>query len=680
MALPSRRLGRARLGPAVLGAVLVAVPLVLLAFPAPPAAHAAALGKGARRSAAAPPADRDEPVSEAAREAVDPGAPSGPTLPREVALADLDPRGPWRIRRLRIEGVGPVRSWLLRSGVGTETRPFWAFWRARPEFSPAYLQADLERVRRELEAEGYYSAQVDGRVTVLQDPSGTGREREPGLVDATIAIDEGPPVRVCRLDFDIARRDFPAADFRELRRRFPFRVGDVFEQRAYEQGAALLTAHLRSHGYADGVAKRKARVDVPSGCADVVYRVRPGESAVFGPTEIEGLDAVDREIAERELAYRAGEIYDEREVTETIRRLRALRIFSVVRLQRDPITDGDVPMRLSLTEGPSREIRLGIGYSTDDGPRGLASWWHYNFLGDGRLLGFSARVSEFSRSITGSFLQPHFLGFRSTARLDLQIGQEDESTYVDDFVLLTPRIEWQLWPNVAANVFFGFHYDSLSGVSDQTKEALGVFQSSGFTNAFGLGLRWQWVNDPIDPRRGIVAALSPEVAGGPLGGDFSHFRLVGDVRGYLPVYGDLVLATRVLAGSVAPYDGTPQIPLWARFYAGGTTAFPVRGYARRRVGPLSASNDPLGGRTATVVSAELRHPIVDPVWGVVFVDAGDVELSAWTLNPRNFQTGVGFGIRAVTPIGPIEAALGFGLNREGGDSLVQFAFTIGPDF
>src|SRR5690606_9390201 len=112
----------------------------------------------------------------------------------------------------------------------------------------------------------------------------------------------------------------PASDFAALRERFPLRVGDVFDQMAYEQGAALLTAHLRSHGYPDGETRRRARVDVPRGCADVVYRVRPGPSAVFGPTEITGLEGIDRDVVTRELAYREGEIYDEREVAETIRR------------------------------------------------------------------------------------------------------------------------------------------------------------------------------------------------------------------------------------------------------------------------------------------------------------------------------------------------------------------------
>lgn len=606
--------------------------------------------------------------------------PPASDLPREVPLEKLDTRGPWRLRGLDVEGVGPVRAWMLRSGLATETRPFWAFWRDRPDFTPAYLQADLERVRRELEADGYYSAAVEGRITILEEPTGKGTERKPGLVDAKIVVDRGEPVHVCRLDIDLGPKDIPSTDFAALRKKFPLAVGDVFEQSAYEAAAALLTSHARNYGYPQAETRRRARVDVPTGCATVTYRLRPGDSGVFGKLEIDGLDKVERDVVERELAFREGEVYDERDVAETVRRLRALRIFSVVSLKQDPLQDRAVPIRLSLVEGDWHEIRLGAGYSTDDGVRGLASWWDYNFLGGARQLGVSARVSEITRSVTASFIQPHFFGYDDKARVDFQLGREDESTYIDDFGLLTPRIEWQITPSTLANIFFGLHYDSLSSVSPQTQMDLGVFQDSGFTNSFGLGLRWQWLDDPIDPRSGLVIGLSPEVSGGVLGGDFNHFRLVGDVRGYLPLGGDLILTSRVLAGSVAPFDDTPQIPLWARFYAGGTTTFPVRGYARRRVGPLSGSNDPLGGRSATVVSLELRHPIILPVWGVLFVDAGDVELSAWTLRPENFQTGVGFGLRASTPIGPIEADLGFGLNREGGDSLVQFAFTIGPDF
>jgi outer membrane translocation and assembly module TamA len=146
------------------------------------------------------------------------------------------------------------------------------------------------------------------------------------------------------------------------------------------------------------------------------------------------------------------------------------------------------------------------------------------------------------------------------------------------------------------------------------------------------------------------------------------------------VWGDLVLASRLSAGTIVPYGGTRQIQFWDRFYAGGTGINPVRGYARRRVGPLSGSNDPIGGRSVVVGTMELRYPLFGPLQGVAFVDAGDVELSAWQLQPQNIQTGVGFGVRANSPVGPVELDLGFGLNHRGGDSLLQVAFTIGPNF
>jgi outer membrane translocation and assembly module TamA len=344
------------------------------------------------------------------------------------------------------------------------------------------------------------------------------------------------------------------------------------------------------------------------------------------------------------------------------------------------VRDGEVPVRLSLTPGQHREIRLGVGYSTEDGIRGLASWWSYNFFGGGRQLGISARASQINRSVSVSFLQPYFPAPTMRSSLTFNLGQDDESTYLDDFARLTPRIDWRVNNDIRATVFINGQYDSLSGVTDQTKQDLGVFQSSGFTVAPGLGLYWTALDDPVNPTFGLALGGSAEVAGGPFGADFDWYRLIFDGRAYHPVYGDLIFATRMTAGTIVPYDDTPQIPLWDRFYAGGSGINPVRGYGRRRVGPISGSDDPLGGRTVVVGSVELRYPLWGPLIGVLFVDAGDVELSSWQFQPENIQTGVGFGLRALSPVGPVELDIGFGLDRHPGDSLVQVNFSIGPNF
>ncbi|MEW6271031.1 MAG: BamA/TamA family outer membrane protein [Thermodesulfobacteriota bacterium] len=607
-----------------------------------------------------------------------------------VPLEQLDARRTWRIAGIEIDGLSFVQRFLYVSDLQTKTRPFWVFWRERPEFHAADLEADATRVQRELRAEGFYQAQVRPEVEVLQQPHEGATEDdpgEPGLVRARLVVELGERVVVCRVDLDLGPLPIPADGMRRLRKDFAIVVGQHFTEGDYQGAAQQIVDFLGENGYAAATVERRAVVDVPRLCADVTYRAVAGEVAVFGETSIEGLTDVSNALVEQEIAYQPGEVYDTRKTAETIRRLRGLRLFTIARLVPESVVDGVAPMRLTLTEGPPREIRLGAGYSTEDGVRGLASWSHYNFLGGGRQLSFSARVSQVRRSIAANFLQPHFPASSMKTYVSFTLGQDDESTYVDDFVRAVPRVDWRIDNETEASFFLTAGYDSLSDVSDQSKAALPGYQNSGFTVAPGAGVRWSRLDDPVNPSKGLALGGSVEVANEAFGSDFDWYRVIVDGRAYRPLWGEWVLATRLTAGTIAPYGDTDQIQFWDRFYAGGTGINPVRGYARRRVGPLSGSDDPIGGRSVVVGSLELRHPIWGPLQGVLFVDAGDVELSAWQFRPENIQTGVGFGVRAVTPVGPVELDIGFGLDRgrrldgsDSDDSLVQVHFTIGPNF
>jgi len=606
-------------------------------------------------------------------------SPSGAADAGFVPLDDLDARRSWRVTTVDVEGLDVLQRFLWVPRLQTQTRPWWVFWRARPEFQPGDLQADATRLARELHALGFYEATARAEVEVLRPPGAT--DDDPGLVRGRIVVDLGERVKVCRLHIDFGDLPIEEDGIRRLRRQFAIVVGDNFTESDYQGAAQQIVDYLGENGYAAATVTRDAVVDVPRRCASVTYRADAGRMALFGHTSIDGLTDVAEDVVRQDIVYEPGEVYDTRKVSETLHRLRGLRLFNIVRLVPEGIGENDeAPMRLSLTEGPQREIRLGIGYSTDDGIRGLASWTHYNWLGGGRQLGFTARLSQVRRLISANFTQPHFPGRSTRALVNLTIGRDDESTYVDDFVRVIPRIEWRAARNVDVNFSIVASYDSLSSVSDASKEDLPGFVTSGFTVAPGAGVRWIRVDDSITPSRGFALSVATDVANTGFGSDFDWYRLYADSRTYLPLYGDLVVSTRLSGGTIVPYGSTDQIQFWDRFYAGGTGINPVRGYGRRRVGPLSGSDDPLGGRSVVIGSLELRHPIVGPVQGVAFVDAGDVELSAWQFQLANVQTGVGFGVRANTPVGPAELGVGFGLNRRADDALMQVYFNIGPDF
>lgn len=640
----------------------------------------------------------------------DASAPSDTTWVSPVAI---DPDRPWRVKSVDIEGVNPLRAWTLASGLSTVARPWWAIWRKARRFHPAFLAQDVESLKRALEADGYYDAKVTAEVRVLHAPDGdwsdeplmplpawlfrrapwlVGGDRpgpvvdefaghEPGLVAVRLRIERGDPTYVCWLGIDLEGGGIPEEDAARFRRQVPLVSGEVFAEADYRRTAELLGGYYADHGHPTPLVEPKAAVDLGTRCAWVSYVVKPGPAATFGETGIDGLGALQPEIATRELAWEPGEPFDARLVRETERRLRGLRVFSLARVEPGAIKDGKVPMRLSLEPGDTQEVRLGVGYSSEEGVRGLASWWNYNAFGGGEQIGFSARVSQINRIVTASYVEPHFPGQRNRSALTFNLGVDDETTYRDDFGRVTPQIDWRIGRNLTGAVFLRGAYDSLSQVSDATRADLAVYENVGFTVSAGGSMRWTHVDDLLDPHQGFVLNVSTEVAGGPLlGADFSWLRTIATLRAYRPIFGDLLGAMRITLGAIPPYDGTQEIPLWSRFYAGGTGIYGVRGYGRWRVGPITGSNDPLGGRTLAIGSLEGRYPIWGPLLGVLFVDTGDVEKSAWTISPRNFQTGVGFGFRANTPIGPVELDLGFGLDRPRGDSLVQLAFSIGPEF
>jgi len=92
-------------------------------------------------------------------------------------------------------------------------------------------------------------------------------------------------------------------------------------------------------------------------------------------------------------------------------------LFRTVRIDESPGPDGRVDMHVRVTDAPPREVRFGIGYDTEEQIRGLATWRNYDFLGDARQLGFTARVSFIRRTLAADFLQPHFPVHDSRIRL-----------------------------------------------------------------------------------------------------------------------------------------------------------------------------------------------------------------------------------------------------------------------
>ncbi len=145
------------------------------------------------------------------------------------------------------------------------------------------------------------------------------------------------------------------------------------------------------------------------------------------------------------------------------------------------------------------------------------------------------------------------------------------------------------------------------------------------------------------------------------------------------LWGDNWLVSRVALGAAWAYGNSSQVPYAEQFYVGGANS--IRAWTARELGPGSyrAPADQRNGyfdQTGTFkfeLNTEYRFPIVGPLHGAVFIDAGNVwllkkdplrpggELKASTFL-KDIALGTGVGLRFDISMLVLRADLGIGIH------------------
>ncbi len=147
-----------------------------------------------------------------------------------------------------------------------------------------------------------------------------------------------------------------------------------------------------------------------------------------------------------------------------------------------------------------------------------------------------------------------------------------------------------------------------------------------------------------------------------LGNPFAQFlKITTELRNLFKVRGRTHVATRLMAGVIAPYGNSQYAPYSEQFYIGGANS--IRAFTARTIGPgsyhPSESNYAYLDETGDLkleANVELRFPIVGNLYGATFLDAGNV----WLLHNQtdrpdgeislkdlwnDIALGTGFGLR-----------------------------------
>jgi translocation and assembly module TamA len=520
----------------------------------------------------------------------------------------------------------------------------------------ARLLVLAERDTRELLAtQGYFTP----RLEIRRETGAGGIPRvlidvQPGEATTVVSVDVG-------FEGDIRDSADPAAarQRNDIGARWSLPAGRRFTQEAWDDAKSGALRELVARRYPAGrVSYSLADVDAATSRARLGIRLDSGPLFRLGDLRVSGVQRYDPVLVPRLARLPRGSIYDQDEIQRAQLRLAGSGYFDSAFVFVDPAGDpAAAPVQVNLREAPLHRVVLGIGVSTDTGPRASLEYTHNQLP----VLGW--------RAVTKLQLdrKAPFAGVELTAipgEDGWRWGVAARAERLDDGTLVTNAQQLRVGRSRAGdhidrNVYV--QYDRATVRAEPGTPA----ELTDIGDGTAISANYIWTGRYFDrtpyPSQGF--AIGAEVGGGlTLTGTRSPFqRTVLRWTSIRPLeQGRLQL--RAEGGAVLAKESA-RVPSSQLFRTGGDTS--VRGYGYRDIG-VERGGVVVAGRYLAVGSAEWQRPIrrggVATDWeSAVFLDAGAVADDPGALRPA---WGAGVGARYRSPLGPLQADLAYGFKAK----------------
>ena len=589
-----------------------------------------------------------------------------------------------KVTSFKIQGAKALSASQVTSVLGTHASS-WIPWGRKRYFDRAVFDADLRRIEAYYSDRGYPDAKVtafDAKLNEKQD-----------AIALSITVSEGQPLLVDRVElagFDILR---PGAE-RNLRPRLPLKPNTPLDRAQLTATQAMASRALQDRGYPFAQVTTDETI-IEGKRVVITLNAMPGAAARYGEVAVAGNKSVGDDVIIRTLAFEPEDRFSLATIQLSQRRLYELGLFQLatVSLKSEQVSDGRVPVQITVAEAKHRQVKLGAGYGSEEHLRGQAEWKHVNFFGGARTATVEGKWSALERGLRGSFKQPYVFSPKISVTLSGQAWFTDEPAFWLDTNGGRATMNYELTDRNPVNGRGARSQFSVSIIGERedyviTRDALTDLenrnqlialgldprtgQGHGFLGAIALDYQRTTVDSVLDASNGYTLLGHLERAGGFLPGDFAYKEWGVEARQYQRIGRIGVLATRGRISTLDP-DGTDAlcalpsvtpaicpVPFFKRYFLGGSNS--LRGWGRFEVSPLSAFGLPIGGLSYFEGSTEFRAPLVGKMSGVVFLDGGSVAEHAWDVAVKELRYDAGLGLRYLTPIGPVRVDFAHQLN------------------
>ncbi|MEJ8836703.1 autotransporter assembly complex protein TamA [Ramlibacter sp. AN1133] len=518
------------------------------------------------------------------------------------------------------------------------------------EIARLIVLADKD-ARELLATQGYFAPQVS-------------IAREPGP-RTRLVVDVQPGERTRVTDVDIAfegdiatSTDADAVAQRQaIVAGWELPAGRPFASAPWDQAKSTATRQLLARRYPAGrISYSLADVDAASASAKLGLRLDSGALFRLGPVRVAGIERYDPVLVSRLARLPEGTVYDQDRIVQAQLRLAGSGYFDSAFIFIDPQSDPQAaPVQVTVREAPLQKVVLGLGFTTDGGPRATVEHTHNRLP----VIGWRA-VTKLQAEKKNPYLQTEWIAIPDASGWRWAALARAERLDDDRLVTNSQRLRMGRFQNgdrIDRNMYV--QYERATVDNPRNVELTPVDTGTGSAITGNYIWTGRYFDDLQLPTRGYGIGL--ELGGGlTLGNVRQPFqRTVVRWLGFRPLErGRLQL--RAEGGAVLARQNA-TIPAPQLFRTGGDTT--VRGYKYLDIGVPLPGGFVGPGRYLAVGSVEWQRPIVrggrrTEFEHTLFVDAGSVADQIGDLKPK---VGIGTGVRWRSPVGPVEGAIAYGM-------------------
>lgn len=578
------------------------------------------------------------------------------------------------IRKIDFIGNKAFNATELEEELLSKENRWYRWFTSMDTYDPDRFLYDQELLKRFYLRHGYMDFQIVSASAELS------QSREDFYL--TLVIDEGPRYKIGDIKIVSELKGFDADTVKD---QVSVQSGKWYNNVKIENSELSLINAVGAQGFPFVDVSSKAEKRNGEDVVDLTFTVKEGQHLFIDEIQISGNNRTYDRVIRREFRFAEGDAYSPTKIRRSKQRIENLNYFD--RVMMDVGQSQDAPdraiLKTEVSEKSTGALKLGVGWSSYDGPLAEISLQENNFLGTGRRIGISASVAEKKTLFDISFVEPWFLDRELSLGFDvfyLTRNYSNRSSYDSEMVGASVSLSWKYTEELSHTVKYTLRRDKIMDVKEGASIYVKEQEGTTVTSMVSHTLFWDYLDNRYNPSEGYYVSFSNDLAG--FGGDTRYLRTDVSTGYYIPLTDKWVLGLSSSAGYIKGIG--QKVRLNNRYFLGGGT---LRGFedggvtARSKIG-----NDALGGNWQATAGMQLMFPLGLPsefgMRGKIFTDFGIIgkpsdfdETQMWYSSKLRGSIGIGFVWSS--PLGPINVDYGRPFLKERFDETEYFRLNFG---